>query len=216
MDSMTTTSYAVLAHLAVQPWSAYELAQQLTRGFDLVWPRAESQVYEEPKRLARLGFAEASTEKTGRRTRTVYTITDSGRSALADWLAAPTEPTRVESEPLIRVFFAEHGAVDDLIATVEHVASDARELQRRLADQIRGYLDDGGPYRERWHAIALGAGALLEQARSWETWAGWALAEIDSWPAAGRALPDGERLLSDVAERFGLDHESPTREEREA
>lgn len=205
MDTLTTTSYAVLAHIAVQPWSAYELARQLTRGFDLVWPRAESQVYEEPKRLARLGLADASTEKTGRRPRTVYTITPTGRDALADWLASPTEPTRVESEPLIRVFFAEHGTVSDLTATIEHIAADARQVRVRLGNQICGYLANDGPYKDRWQVIGLGAGALLAQAKAWEDWATQTLDELETWPAdPTEATSNGERLLRQLLERFDL------------
>jgi DNA-binding PadR family transcriptional regulator len=56
-DSLTTTSYAILALLALQEWSSYELAQQMGRSVDWFWPRAESVVYEEPKRLVRLGLA---------------------------------------------------------------------------------------------------------------------------------------------------------------
>lgn len=209
MDSLTTTSYAVLAHLAVQPWSAYELARQLTRGFDLVWPRAESQVYEEPKRLARLGLAEASTEKTGRRSRTVYTITPTGRDALAGWLASPTEPARVESEPLVRVFFAEHGTVSDLRATIEHIAADALAVRIRLGNQICGYLANDGPYKDRWHVIGLGAGALLERARAWEEWATHTLDELRTWPAdPTEATSNGERLLRQLVDRFAL-HSTP-------
>ena len=42
---LTTTSYAVLAQLAVHPWSTYELARQRVRYFRYVWPRAESAIY---------------------------------------------------------------------------------------------------------------------------------------------------------------------------
>src|SRR5829696_365331 len=52
-DQLTTTSYAVLAQVAVRPWSTYELAQQRVRYFRYVWPRAESAIYREagPNRL---------------------------------------------------------------------------------------------------------------------------------------------------------------------
>ena len=51
-SGLTTTSYAVLAQLAVHPWSTYELARQRVRYFRYVWPRAESAIYREVKRLA--------------------------------------------------------------------------------------------------------------------------------------------------------------------
>jgi PadR family transcriptional regulator AphA len=44
-SGLTTTSYAVLAQLALRPWSTYELARQRVRYFRYVWPRAESAIY---------------------------------------------------------------------------------------------------------------------------------------------------------------------------
>ena len=48
LPSLTTTSYAVLGLLCVQPWTAYDLAQQMTRSTSFVWPRATSGLYNEP------------------------------------------------------------------------------------------------------------------------------------------------------------------------
>ena len=56
-SGLTTTSYAVLPQLAVRPWSTDELAQQRVRYFRYVWPRAESAIYREVKRLAATGPA---------------------------------------------------------------------------------------------------------------------------------------------------------------
>src|SRR5579859_4815012 len=105
---LTTTSYALLAHLAVQPWSAYELATQMGRGMDLVWPRAESAIYEEPKNLVAHGLARVSNRPAGKRTRAVYSITPAGRRALAAWFRTEPSAPQFESEALLRVFFGEN------------------------------------------------------------------------------------------------------------
>src|ERR671922_44449 len=59
---LTTTSYAVLAQVAVHPWSTYELAQQRVRYFRYVWPRAESAIYREVKRLNAMGLLDGKKE----------------------------------------------------------------------------------------------------------------------------------------------------------
>jgi DNA-binding PadR family transcriptional regulator len=46
------------------------------------WPRAESKLYEEPKKLVARGLATASIRTVGKRTSTVYEITEAGREAL--------------------------------------------------------------------------------------------------------------------------------------
>src|SRR5688572_20716249 len=80
---LTTTSYAILGLLALKPWTTYELAQQMQRALGQFWPRAESKLYEEPKKLVAHGFARSSSEMVGKRPRTVYSITPKGRRALA-------------------------------------------------------------------------------------------------------------------------------------
>lgn len=51
----------------------------MERSVGAMWPRAASVVYEEPKRLVRLGLAGSTKEYTGNRASTVYSITDAGR-----------------------------------------------------------------------------------------------------------------------------------------
>ena len=53
---LTTTSYAILGLLAVKPWATYDLAKQLQRSLHFFWPRAESNLYAEPKRLVEAGL----------------------------------------------------------------------------------------------------------------------------------------------------------------
>src|SRR3954469_12912833 len=86
---LTTTSYAILGLLAVRPWTTYELAQQMGRALGQFWPRAESKLYEEPKKLVAHGLARATKETVGKRARTVYSITPKGRKALAAWVPGP-------------------------------------------------------------------------------------------------------------------------------
>src|SRR5437763_519755 len=96
---LTTTSYAVLGLLAIKPWSSYELTQQMDRSLGRIWPRATSKLYEEPKKLVEHGFARASTERNGRRSRTVYAITAKGRRTLAKWLQERAERAAGECRP---------------------------------------------------------------------------------------------------------------------
>ena len=53
MAELTTTSYAILGLLNIKPWSGYELTQQAQRSLRYVWPKSESHLYAEPKRLVR-------------------------------------------------------------------------------------------------------------------------------------------------------------------
>ena len=139
--NLTTTSYAVLAQLAVHPWSTYELARQRVRYFRYVWPRAESAIYREVKRLAAMGLVAAKREYVGKRPRTVYSITEAGRQVLREWLATPVSPFAMDFEAMIRLFIAPLGTKEQLVATLEQVRDDAQEmlaLRRRRETGVPG------------------------------------------------------------------------------
>ena len=99
----------ILGHLALRDGSTYEFAQPLKRSTRHYWPRAESKIYEEPKKLVAHGLATATPERTGQRPRTVYAITEKGREALRLWLDQPGQAPIVEFEGVVQVQFAEQG-----------------------------------------------------------------------------------------------------------
>jgi PadR family transcriptional regulator, regulatory protein AphA len=178
---LTTTSYAVLAALALRDHSTYELAQQMRLGWHYFWPRAESNVYAEPKRLVAGGLAESRKESTGERPRTVYSITETGRAELASWLAAPSSPQRYESEAVLKVFFAENGTLDDLLASIRAIGADAAagvEHFQHIADL---YANGEGQYPDRFALSALVARLLGEQHTATVRWANWAEQRVSTW-----------------------------------
>src|SRR5688500_13601012 len=100
--------------LALRSWTGYELTQQMRRSLDYCWPKAESVLYDEPRRHVTLGLAKTSEEQKNGRTRVRYSITPRGRRALRAWLATPTSAPRLELEPMLRLLYADQGDVDDL------------------------------------------------------------------------------------------------------
>ena len=142
--SLTTTSYAILGLLAVRPWTTYELAQQMRRALGQFWPRAESKLYEEPKKLVAHGLARATKETTGKRPRTVYSITAKGRRAMAAWVPQPGAGPVLEFEALVKLFYAEHGTKDDILATLDRVRAWSDDRHRDSAG-----ISQGVPQRRR-------------------------------------------------------------------
>src|ERR671936_1962907 len=193
-SGLTTTSYAVLAQLAVRPWSTYELAQQRVRYFRYVWPRAESAIYREVKRLAAMRLAAAKREYVGRRPRTVYSITEAGRQELREWLATPVSPFAMDFEAMIRLFVAPLGTNDEIIATLELVLDDAREMLRFAGQVKREFLEGMAVTQDQVYIRALAVDFFISLLNTVEAWAQRTLDEIDSWDDLS---PDGkhERAL---------------------
>jgi DNA-binding PadR family transcriptional regulator len=183
--ALTTTSYAILGLLAIKPWSAYELTQQMDRSLRFHWPRAQTRVYLEPPNLVAHGLASSQTQHHGRRARTVYAITEEGRRALSRWLTEPSSPPRLEAEALLRSMFAEYGTKSDLLRTLEQLADQAKEAHTQLLRQAADYLATGGPYPARLHLIALNGRFLLAFTQLLNDWALEAAAEVATWTDTG-------------------------------
>ncbi len=193
MDTLTTTSYAVLSLIAVQPMTTYQLAKQMERSLRDVWPRAESVIYEEPKKLVTAGLATATMAHTGRRRSTTYAVTDAGRHALRDWLAVPGAPPIVEFEALLKVAFSDHGDLDSLRHQIAAIMAMADARADFVTDRIAEYGRTGGPFPARLPVTMLIARFHHEQAVAAARWARWAQAQVESWegvtPQTGARIP---------------------------
>ena len=183
LPKLTTTSYAVLGLLAIRPWTTYELIQQMGRGIDRLWPRSRSKLFEEPKKLVAHGLAESTAGRVGRRPHTQYAITDAGRHTLAGWLARASQPPALESEHLLKVFFAEHGTKSDLLGTVNALRAWADADLTVHATVARTYLAGLGPFPQRAAVLALTARYLVDLADMTRRWADWAAGVVEAWPA---------------------------------
>jgi DNA-binding PadR family transcriptional regulator len=190
--NLTTTSYAILGHLAMQPWTMYDLATQMRRNVHYFFPRAESPVYAEPKRLVEAGLADLRVERNGARTRTIYTITDAGRSELARWLAEPVGKGPIlEFEGLLRVFLAPAGRDIDLLATLRQVREEIAGLINLADDVGDNYLAGRAPFQRYVVVRSMVHDFLYSFADLVDRWAERSLARAAKWPT--ESLEERER-----------------------
>jgi DNA-binding PadR family transcriptional regulator len=125
---LTPTSYIVLGLIAAAGRATpYDLKRVHQQGIGGFWELNHAQIYAEPDRLVGGGYLSVEQEDGGRR-RKLYELTDTGRSAFADWLASPTEEfTELRDPGLLQLFF---GAPPGPLA----------EAQRRIhADRLAEY-----------------------------------------------------------------------------
>ncbi len=183
MDELTTTSYAILGLLNIKPWSAYELTQQAQRSLRYVWPKSESHLYAEPKRLVRLGFARVTETPAGPvRTRQVYRITAAGRRVLKRWLETEPAPPQLEFEAALRLFYADATDKDNVLTALTHTHD---ELQQRYAEGmllVDAWLGGEAPFPERLHISALVAAFTRDLLLLMIQWSEFAQREIKRWP----------------------------------
>ena len=191
----------------MKPWSAYELTKQVRRSLHFCWPRAETRLYQEPKNLLEHGLVRATATANGRRARTEYAITAKGRTALRAWLGEPSAPPRLESEALLRLFFAEHGTKESLLATLAELEAQALADREQAVAQAAEYLAGTAPFPERIHILGLVGRFTLDQTALLAGWARWARSEVEQWPEVGSAevSPDVVRAFeAALAERAAV------------
>jgi DNA-binding PadR family transcriptional regulator len=179
---LSTTGYLTLGLLAARDWSAYQLAEQLGRGVSELWPSADRGRYAALNRLREAGFADTRQEHTGKRARTMYSITPAGREALGLWLTTPVRPPTLEFEGMVRVLLSDQGSVDDMrrmLAQTREQALRNREMFARYAAFIS---ETGGTFPERRHLFALANTFMIGHYDHIVSWADWAEQQIATWP----------------------------------
>jgi DNA-binding PadR family transcriptional regulator len=129
---LTGTSYALLAVLAeFGEMTSYDLKQAMESSIENFWPVPHTTAYEEPARLATAGYLTARQEEKGRRRR-VYSLTDAGRKALAEWAADPSAtPPQLRDEGILKVFAG---------ADPEALRESRMAWHRAKLEELRGYL----------------------------------------------------------------------------
>jgi len=199
------TDCVVLCLLALRDWSAPELAAQVRRSLRYCWPRTDRLIYVVPKRLVAQGLATVRHEpaRDGRRSRRVYAITDAGQEALKSWRASETAEPELQFEAMVRLTFADQGTKQEALAAIDSISRHAEERYREGVGQLEQYLDDGGPFPERLHLIALTATFHADFLRLLLDWARRARTEVSAWPATdGLGMtPNARHMIQQTVER---------------
>lgn len=179
---LTPTTFALLGVLRLGPFSAYELTKYMRRSaISQFWPRTEAAIYYETKRLAAEGLANATSERVGGRTRTVYRITAAGEEALGEWLREPSDGIRIEFESGAKTFLT---AADDLDALRSQLA-EVLETEMRTVDEFRAASEQWSTgalsFPDRLHHTAMAADLLTRVHAATASWAAEWIEHTSEW-----------------------------------
>src|SRR4051812_6475213 len=149
--NLTPTGWSILGFLSLQDRNGYEIRQAARRSVEHFWGVSDGQLYPQLRNLHELGLIEPVQPGGSAQT---WRLTGDGRSALLQWLRAPSAPTRSRDENLVKLMFADqlgrHGVVDLLRerrASFEELRAEIAEIQpgahRAGADEAAGRIGPG-------------------------------------------------------------------------
>jgi PadR family transcriptional regulator, regulatory protein AphA len=156
-------SYVVLALVGRGGAGPHDLVRMARGGQRLYYAGAASKIYDQPKRLERLGYLRSEKRPGKTRERTFYTLTDKGLAALREWLARPSSFPRIQSDSVARVL------ASDLAEDEQVVVESLQELRKEIAELAAGLDEDERraltiPHRERQLRLVRSLGRRLLQA----------------------------------------------------
>jgi PadR family transcriptional regulator AphA len=122
---------------------------------------------------------------------------------LRAWLAEPGALASLEFETLIKVFFAEHGGKDQLIANLTQIRDGTAERVARDADWAEYYLSTGGQFPDRLAIISLVGTLQAEINHTIWAWAHWPLRTVEAWPDDLRTAQPAHDALERIQHRGG-------------
>jgi DNA-binding PadR family transcriptional regulator len=147
---MNTLSYTLLGLIARQPLSGYDLMRQMRERMGLMWPVRHSQIYPELAQMEAQGLITYEVvEQQDRPDKKVYTLALAGRLALQQWVTAPTPPTMIRDEFILKAYSV-------WVADPQEAIARFREQQAQHQAQLAYHEQTLARLRPQW-------GSALEQ-----------------------------------------------------
>jgi DNA-binding PadR family transcriptional regulator len=170
--ALTPTAKVILGMLAFGKQTGYDVKQFVDKTTRFFWAASYGQIYPELRRLEEAGLARSQPEPSGARARTVYTLTDAGRTALHDWLASGEDTAwELRDEGMLRLFFSDSASPDERLAIVRgSIARHRHKLEQLRAIEAGAAEGSPGPY------LTLQVGIRMTEAT------------IEAWEATERRL----------------------------
>ena len=162
-SELTDLSYVVMNLIGRDGAGPHDLVQMARRGQRLYWAGAESKIYEQPKRLERLGYLVSEKTPGKTRERTHYRLTEKGLDALREWLARPTHFPRIQSEAAIRIQTSD--LADDprvILESFKSLKEEIKELSAIVDESER--REPQFPHRRRQLRLLHSLGRRILQA----------------------------------------------------
>lgn len=163
--------HALLVSLSERPAAGLELARRFDRSIGFFWSATHQQIYKVLRRMETDGWVVAeAVPQAGRPEKRVYSVTDTGAKALAEWIATTTARAGFRSEIAVKMRAAEYGDRAALETNLRELIADHRtRLAHYEALAARDYPEPGSLSGQQRDMYLVLRGGILQET-FWITW----------------------------------------------
>ncbi|MHB8063192.1 MAG: PadR family transcriptional regulator [Ruminiclostridium sp.] len=129
MTSEKRMDYVILGLLGHEPMTGYEIKKRMDTTLKFFWGASFGSIYPTLNGLARDGMVTKYETKENGRVKLIYTITETGREQLKEWLYLPVEKDELRYETLLKLFF---GSEVGEKGTVQHILNFENKIRNEL------------------------------------------------------------------------------------
>lgn len=129
MANEKKNDYVILGLLSHTPMTGYEIKKRLETTMSLFWNASYGSIYPTLQTLKKNEKITSSKTKENGRDKNTYTITETGRAYLGEWLEKPVIKDELRYETLLKLFFgSEIGAG----ITIKHIQAFEDKIKKEL------------------------------------------------------------------------------------
>ncbi|MGC1527283.1 MAG: PadR family transcriptional regulator [Phormidesmis sp.] len=200
-------SYAILAALFNQPCSGYDLVKSFNKSVEYFWSASHQQIYKALAKLEEEGDVSAEKiEQENRPNKKLYTVTESGRQNLQQWIAQTEEIVPVKSNLLVKLSIGHMVPTETLLTTLTTYYQQHREKLKSYRAVAKQYAQVPQLSREsQFQYLALRAG--IRQQLAWVAWCEEAMGFLGQPvnPSAGKSVGQslGQSLSQSTSQSTG-------------
>lgn len=160
MSKENTTLYAILGLLTHENMSGYDMKKRIDYSIKNFWGAGYGQIYPTLKILEKNGHVtKAAGVNTKGPERIIYSITQSGRKMLIDWLETSNEKEYVKYEILLKLFFGSMLPVQENVKKIMEFRARNQEklkMMELFSENLKKVLPDSRDHYYYYLTVLFG------------------------------------------------------------
>ncbi len=151
---LTPSLFLMLGMVRLGFTSGYAIKKAADASTQTFWPTSFAQLYPGLTRLQNAGLLKRRSDPQGARSRSAYSITDKGRTALLAWLrSSHTAPLQLRNEWMLRLFFADALPVADQLELIQRFQQSYLHKSSWVREQILPLVEKAETPSNRYPAV---------------------------------------------------------------